>query len=96
LNASEAAPNPFDFCPVYGPGDEIGLKHGAATLGRTRLHLGTGARVQRVLNRALTGQPVTISILGGSGELLLLLCSVGWPRGFTIPGARLWTRYTSE
>ncbi|KAJ6588248.1 CAP64-like protein [Mycena capillaripes] len=66
LNASEAAPNPFDFCPVYGPGDEIGLKHGAVTLGKTRMHLGSGARIQRVLNKALTGQPVTISILGGS------------------------------
>jgi hypothetical protein len=66
LNASETAPNPFDFCPVYGPGDEIGLKHGAVTLGKTRLHLGSGTRIQRVLNKALTGQPVTISILGGS------------------------------
>ncbi|KAJ7241721.1 hypothetical protein B0H12DRAFT_1133484 [Mycena haematopus] len=66
LNASETAPNPFDFCPVYGPGDEIGLKHGAETLGKTRLHLGSGTRIQRVLNKALTGQPVTISILGGS------------------------------
>ncbi|KAF7326429.1 CAP64-like protein [Mycena sanguinolenta] len=65
LNGSEAAPNPFDFCPAYGPGDEIGLKHGAVTLGKTRLHLGSGARIQRVLNKALTGQPVTISILGG-------------------------------
>ncbi|KAJ7130333.1 hypothetical protein C8R44DRAFT_872145 [Mycena epipterygia] len=67
LNASsEAGPNPFDFCPVYGPGDEIGVKHGAVPLGKTRLHLGSGARIQRVLNKALTGQPVTISILGGS------------------------------
>ncbi|KAJ7163359.1 hypothetical protein C8R46DRAFT_1103126 [Mycena filopes] len=66
LNASEAAPNPFDFCPIYGPGDELGLKHGAVTLGKTRLHMGSSARIQRVLNKALSGQPVTISILGGS------------------------------
>ncbi|KAJ7608455.1 hypothetical protein FB45DRAFT_387785 [Roridomyces roridus] len=66
LNASETGPNPFGFCPVYGPGDEIGMKHGAVTLGKTRMHLGSGARIQRVLNKALTGQPVTISILGGS------------------------------
>ncbi|KAJ6613622.1 CAP64-like protein [Mycena sp. CBHHK59/15] len=66
LNVSEAGPNPFDFCPVYGPGDEIGTKHGAVTLGQTRLHLGSGARIQRVLNKALAGQPVTVSILGGS------------------------------
>jgi hypothetical protein len=32
------------------------------------MHVGTGGRVQRVINRALTGQPVTISVLGGSGE----------------------------
>ncbi|KAJ7260297.1 hypothetical protein C8J57DRAFT_1720225 [Mycena rebaudengoi] len=31
LNASEAGPNPFDFCPIYAPGDEIGAKHGAVT-----------------------------------------------------------------
>lgn len=67
LNASEVGPSPFDFCPIFGPGDEIGAKHGALTLGRSRLHLGSGARIQRVLNRALAGQPVTISILGGSG-----------------------------
>ncbi|KAJ7639783.1 hypothetical protein DFH06DRAFT_1053835 [Mycena polygramma] len=66
LNASDAAPNPFDFCPIYGPGDEVGQKHGPVTLGKSRLHLGSGARIQRVLNKALTGQPVTISIVGGS------------------------------
>jgi hypothetical protein len=75
LNASEAGPNPFDFCPIYGPGDEIGAKHGAVTLGQTRLHLGSGARIQRVLNKALSGQPVTISIIGGSGaQIRFLLC----------------------
>ncbi|KAJ7266714.1 hypothetical protein C8J57DRAFT_1328616, partial [Mycena rebaudengoi] len=26
-----AGPNPFDFCPIYAPGDEIGAKHGAVT-----------------------------------------------------------------
>ena len=30
--------------------------------------MGTGARVQRVLNRAMSGAPITISILGGSSE----------------------------
>ncbi|CAK5269766.1 unnamed protein product [Mycena citricolor] len=66
LNASEVGPNPFDFCPIYGPGDEIGSKHGATPLGKTRLHLGSGVRIQHVLNRALAGQPITISIIGGS------------------------------
>lgn len=70
INASEAEPNPFAFCPAYGPGDEIGAEYGALTLSQSRLHLGSGARVQRVLNRALFGEPVTISILGGSGERL--------------------------
>ena len=31
------------------------------------MHLGSGARIQRVLNKALAGQSVTISVLGGSG-----------------------------
>jgi hypothetical protein len=30
--------------------------------------VGTGARVQRVLQKAMTGAPVTISVLGGSSE----------------------------
>ncbi|KAJ3501251.1 hypothetical protein NLJ89_g9424 [Agrocybe chaxingu] len=66
FNATEAGPNPFAFCPVYGPGDELGAKYGALALSKSRLHLGSGGRVQRVLNRALAGQPVTISVLGGS------------------------------
>ncbi|KAF9461789.1 Cap64 protein [Collybia nuda] len=66
LNSSETEPNPFPFCPVYGPGDEIGRKYSAQTLSKSRMHLGSGDRVQRVLNRALAGHPVTISILGGS------------------------------
>lgn len=61
-------PNPFEFCPVFGPGDEIGMKYGALTLSQSRLHLGSGGRVQRVIHKALLGQPVTISVLGGSGE----------------------------
>jgi hypothetical protein len=35
--------------------------------------MGTGARVQRVLNRAMSGAPITISILGGSSKSTLLL-----------------------
>ena len=60
--------NPFDFCPVFGPGDEIGKKYGALTLSQSRLHLGSGGRVQRVIHKALLGQPVTISVLGGSSK----------------------------
>ncbi|KAG6816090.1 hypothetical protein H0H87_008752 [Tephrocybe sp. NHM501043] len=66
LNSSETEANPFDFCPIYGPGDEIGAKYGAQALSKSTMHVGSGERVQRVLNRALAGQPVTISILGGS------------------------------
>ena len=55
------------FCPSYSPGDEIGAKYGAITLSKSRMHLGSGARIQRVLNKALAGQSVTISVLGGSG-----------------------------
>lgn len=68
FNATEAGPNPFAFCPVYGPGDELGAKHGAHTLSKSVIHPGSGARIQRVLNQALAGQPVTISVLGGSSE----------------------------
>ncbi|KAJ1301270.1 hypothetical protein OPQ81_003677 [Rhizoctonia solani] len=66
LNASKADPAPFDFCPIFGPGDELAAKYGAAALAKTRLHAGTGARVQRVVHKALSGLPVTISVLGGS------------------------------
>ena len=60
---------PFDFCPSYSPGDKIGTKYGTVTLSKSRMHLGSGARIQRVLNKALAGQSVTISVLGGSGIL---------------------------
>ncbi|KAG5651156.1 hypothetical protein H0H81_009648 [Sphagnurus paluster] len=66
LNASDTEPNPFDFCPVYGPADELAAQYGAQTLAKTRMHIGSSERIQRVLQRALAGQPVTISILGGS------------------------------
>ena len=68
FNATEAGPNPFVFCPNYGPDDALGTKYGPVTLSKSRAHLGSGDRIQRVLNRALAGQPVTISILGGSSE----------------------------
>ncbi|THH04073.1 hypothetical protein EW145_g5790 [Phellinidium pouzarii] len=66
MNSTETDPNPFEFCPLFGPGDEIGAKHGIHTLTKTRMHLGSGARVQRVIHKALSGLPVTISVLGGS------------------------------
>ena len=74
FNATEVGPNPFAFCPIYGPGDELGSRYGALTLSKSRLHLGSGARVQRVLNQALAGQPVTISVLGGSGTSFAAFC----------------------
>ncbi|KAJ7594158.1 hypothetical protein C8J56DRAFT_854108 [Mycena floridula] len=66
LNSSAAEPNPFPFCPAYGPGDEIGARYGALVLSQSRMHLGSGARIQRVLTRVMAGQPVTISVLGSS------------------------------
>lgn len=60
--------NPFSFCPALGPGDELAGKYDPMLLAKTRFHLGSGARVQRVITRALSGHPVTISIVGGSGE----------------------------
>ncbi|QRW26062.1 glycosyltransferase family 90 protein [Rhizoctonia solani] len=51
LNASSSDPAPLTF---------------ALFSAQTRLHAGTGARVQRVVHKALSGLPVTISVLGGS------------------------------
>lgn len=84
LNISKDSPPPFDFCPVYGPGDTLAQKYGAHALSRARLHAGSGARVQKVIKRALSGQPVTISVLGGSStcpaiSLLTSGCSRGTP-----------------
>ena len=62
--------SPFAFCPVYGEGDEVGKKYGALALTKTRLHLGSGARIQRVVTKAMNGLPVTISVIGGSGMLM--------------------------
>ncbi|KIY42963.1 CAP64-like protein [Fistulina hepatica ATCC 64428] len=62
----DLAPNPFQFCPVFGPGDDVAAKYNPVQLAKTRLHLGSGTRVQRVIHRALAGQPVTISVIGGS------------------------------
>lgn len=67
FNSSDAQTSPFAFCPPYGPGDALAAQYGAQMLSKTRMHLGSGDRVQRVINRALAGQPVTISIIGGSG-----------------------------
>src|SRR6266550_3256903 len=70
---SSDQPNPFDFCPAYGPGDDVGNKYGPIRLGQSRLHMGSGARVLRVLNRALAGHPVTISVIGGSSTCHLFI-----------------------
>lgn len=66
MNSSDVDPAPFEFCPVFGPGDAVAARRGQFELLRSRLYLGTGARVQRVVNKALAGLPVTISVLGGS------------------------------
>ena len=68
LNASGThGDNPFAFCPTFGEGDELSARYGALTVSQSWLHLGSGARIQRVLHKAMLGQPVTISVLGGSG-----------------------------
>ncbi|KAH9034767.1 hypothetical protein EDB85DRAFT_1863703 [Lactarius pseudohatsudake] len=62
----EAAQNPFPFCPTFGKGDVLAEKYGALAVSKSWLHLGSGARVQQVIHKALLGQPVTISVIGGS------------------------------
>ncbi|ODO07461.1 capsular associated protein [Cryptococcus wingfieldii CBS 7118] len=66
INASASDPAPFDFCPVFGPGDDVATRRGQWGLLRSRLHMGSGARVQKVVQKAMAGLPVTISVLGGS------------------------------
>ncbi|KAG8834849.1 cap64-like protein [Serendipita sp. 399] len=73
LNTSTNHPPPFSFCPIHGPGDAIGNKYGAHAMAMSRLHLGSGARIQRLIHRAMSGQPVTISVLGGSNETDLVI-----------------------
>jgi hypothetical protein len=67
-DADEAAQNPFPFCPTFGKGDVLAEKYGPLAISKSWVHLGSGARVQQVIHKALLGQPVTISIIGGSGE----------------------------
>lgn len=71
LNASDSSAVPFSFCPALGPADALADKYDPVVLAKTRLHTGSGSRIQRVITRALQGLPVTISVIGGSGE-----CSV--------------------
>jgi len=51
LNTSQSTPPPFPFCPVHGPGDVIGNKYGAHAMAKSRLHLGSSARTQRLIHR---------------------------------------------
>jgi hypothetical protein len=73
LNASAADPAPFDFCPVFGPGDAIAERRGQWPLLKSRIHTGSGARIQRVIQKAMAGMPITVSVLGGSGESWTLM-----------------------
>ncbi|KAG9046394.1 cap64-like protein [Tulasnella sp. UAMH 9824] len=66
LNSSKIEPAPFEFCPFYGPGDTLAQKYGAHNLAKSKVHMGSGGRIQRVIHKALSGLPVTISVLGGS------------------------------
>lgn len=68
LNITDSGTQPFSFCPALGPGDELASKYDPVVLTKTRLHSGSGARIQRVIMRALGGHPVTISVIGGSSE----------------------------
>jgi len=67
---NEAAQNPFPFCPTFGRGDVLTEKYGPLAISKSWLHLGSGARVQQVIHKALLGQPVTISVIGGSSECI--------------------------
>lgn len=64
---------PFDFCPVFSPEDDLAERYGALALAQARIHQGSGGRIHRMLHKALMGQPVTISVLGGSGAFSISL-----------------------
>ncbi|CCM01989.1 uncharacterized protein FIBRA_04063 [Fibroporia radiculosa] len=66
LNITDGNLMPFSFCPALGPGDELTSKYDPVALAKTRFHTGSGARIQRVISKALSGLPVTISVVGGS------------------------------
>ncbi|OBZ76760.1 hypothetical protein A0H81_03348 [Grifola frondosa] len=66
LNTTDEDAMPFSFCPALGPSDELASKYDPVSLSKTRFHLGSGARIQRVITKALSGLPVTISVIGGS------------------------------
>lgn len=63
-SAGDSSSSPFMFCESA---DDIVKKYGGVALAQTRLHLGSGGRVHRVIHKALLGQPITMSVLGGSG-----------------------------
>jgi hypothetical protein len=65
-------PDPFGFCPEGSDGDTLAAKYGISVLSQTRLHTGSGARIQRLIQRALRGESVTISVIGGSGQYIQL------------------------
>ena len=80
LNISDGDTVPFSFCPALGPTDELAIKYDSIALAKTRMHVGSGARMQRVVSRALAGHPVTISVVGGSGEFDALFCAAAYFR----------------
>lgn len=59
---------PFDFCPVHGSTDVIGNKYGAHAMAKSRLHLGSGAHIQRLIHRvSIAG----LCLLGSHIDLLI-------------------------
>ncbi|KAF9531162.1 hypothetical protein CPB83DRAFT_849447 [Crepidotus variabilis] len=58
-------PNPFPFCNPALP-NPLSEKYTPHILSKTPLHTGSNARLKRIIHRALSGHPTTISIIGGS------------------------------
>ena len=50
-------------------------RRGQWPLLKSRIHTGSGARIQRVIQKAMAGMPITVSVLGGSGKFYELLSS---------------------
>ncbi|KAG8928957.1 CRISPR-associated endonuclease/helicase Cas3 [Tulasnella sp. 418] len=53
-------------CDYCGPTDTLCKQYGEHNLARSRAYEGTNARLKRVIAKARRGEPVIISVLGGS------------------------------
>lgn len=83
---------------VHGPGDQLAIKYGAQTLSTSMIHIASGEGVKKVLNKALAGNRVTISILGRIRYLFRIPYPnfVSPTHSFCIPWSRRRSRFSLQ